>query len=109
MSDFTSGVQWDLPFGWAPTTWLNVAGLDRYGFHADATRIALKFSQTVMDNFVLDGTMREKYNVVDGSANIKVAAGYKSNVVGFGWTNAVYLKLQDLITANTKASATSVK
>jgi alpha,alpha-trehalase len=109
MSDFTSGVQWDLPFGWAPTTWLNVAGLDRYGFHTDATRIALKFSQTVMDNFVLDGTMREKYNVVDGSANIKVAAGYKSNVVGFGWTNAVYLKLQDLITANTKASATSVK
>ncbi len=104
-SDFASGVQWDMPFGWAPTTWLAVAGLDRYGYHADAVRIAEEFSKTVLDNFVHDGTMREKYNVVDGSANIKVAAGYKSNVVGFGWTNAVYLKLQDVIAA--KASATT--
>jgi len=28
---------------------------------------------------------------------VKVAAGYKSNVVGFGWTNAVYLELEDLL------------
>ena len=27
---------------------------------------------------------------VSGSANVKVAAGYKSNVIGFGWTNGVY-------------------
>jgi alpha,alpha-trehalase len=59
----------------------------------------------VLDNFERDGTMREKYNVVDGSANVKVATGYKSNVVGFGWTNAVYLKLQDLIAE--PAAATS--
>jgi alpha,alpha-trehalase len=96
-SNFASGVQWDSPFGWAPTTWLAVAGLDKYGFHQDATRVAHEFSKTVLDNFEHDGTMREKYNVVDGSANVKVAAGYKSNVVGFGWTNAVYLKLQDVI------------
>ncbi len=97
ISASASGVQWDMPFGWAPTTWLTVAGLDRYGFRTDATRVATEFSNTVLDNFERDGTMREKYNVVDGSANVKVAAGYKSNVVGFGWTNAVYLKLQDLI------------
>ncbi len=107
MSDNASGVQWDMPFGWAPTTWLATAGLDRYGYHDDAVRIAQKFSKTVLDNFVHDGTIREKYNVVDGSANVKVAAGYKSNVVGFGWTNAVYLKLQDLIAAT--PSATSSK
>jgi alpha,alpha-trehalase len=104
MSDFASGVQWDLPFGWAPTTWLAVAGLDRYGYQQDSTRVAQEFSKTVLDNFEHDGTMREKYNVVDGSANVKVAAGYKSNVVGFGWTNGVYLKLQDVI-AETPASA----
>jgi alpha,alpha-trehalase len=97
MSDFASGVQWDLPFGWAPTTWLAVAGLDRYGYHQDSTRVAQEFSKTILDNFEHDGTMREKYNVVDGSANVKVAAGYKSNVVGFGWTNGVYLKLRDVI------------
>ncbi len=48
-------------------------------------------------NFPRDGTIREKYNVVDGSANIAVAAGYKENVVGFGWTNAVYLMLENLL------------
>jgi alpha,alpha-trehalase len=36
---------------------------------------------------------------VSGSANVQVAAGYKSNVVGFGWTNAVYLKMGDLVGA----------
>jgi alpha,alpha-trehalase len=96
-SDYSSGVQWDMPFGWAPTNWLAVSGLDRYGYRDDAKRIARAFSQTILDNFLRDGTIREKYNVADGSDNIKVAAGYKSNVVGFGWSNAVYLKLQDLI------------
>lgn len=72
--------------------------MERNGFHDDATRIAQKFDATVLENFVRDGTIREKYNVVSGSANVQVAAGYKSNVVGFGWTNGVYLKLQDLIT-----------
>ena len=104
ISDFVSGVQWDSPFGWAPTTWLAVGGLDRYSYHQDAARIAKEFSATVLDNFEHDGTIREKYNVVDGSANIKVAAGYKSNVVGFGWTNAVYLKLQDVIAEGSNAA-----
>jgi alpha,alpha-trehalase len=97
MSETTSGLQWDQPFGWAPTTWLAVDGLQLSGFYADAVRIAQEFSNTIQDNFERDGTLREKYNVVSGSANVQVAAGYKSNVVGFGWTNAVYLKLQDLI------------
>ena len=97
LSDVQSGVQWDAPFGWAPTTWLAIDGLARAGFHADATRIAKKFNTTVLENFVRYGTIREKYNVATGSAIVDVAAGYKSNVVGFGWTNGVYLKLQDLL------------
>ena len=96
-SDSVSGVQWDAPFGWAPITWMAVAGLDRSGFHVDAVRVAQAFSATVLENFLRDGTIREKYNVVSGSANVKVAAGYKSNVVGFGWTNGVYREMQDLI------------
>jgi alpha,alpha-trehalase len=97
MSDTASGVQWDLPYGWAPTTWIAVAGLEKSGFHKDAARIAREFSATIVDNYRRDGTLREKYNVVSGTANFQVAAGYKTNVVGFGWTNAVYLKLQDLL------------
>ncbi len=100
-SDYQSGVQWDAPFGWAPITWLAVSGLKRYGFDQDAVRISNKFRATVADNFERDGTIREKYNVVSGSANVQVAAGYKSNVVGFGWTNAVYLKMGDLVKEST--------
>jgi alpha,alpha-trehalase len=99
MSDTVSGVQWDLPYGWAPTTWLAVDGLEIAGYPEDAARVAREFSETVLDNFRRDGTMREKYNVVSGSANVQVAAGYKTNVVGFGWTNGVYLKLQELMHA----------
>ncbi len=97
MSDTASGTQWDLPYGWAPTNWFAIAGLAQYGFHADAARLAQAFSQTVLENFKRDGTVREKYNVVSGSANVAVAAGYKANVIGFGWTNGVYLSLQDLL------------
>ncbi len=97
MSDDASGTQWDLPFGWAPTNWLTVSGLARYGYGEDAARVAGKFMTTVRQNYLLDGTIREKYNVVSGSANVKVAAGYKSNVVGFGWTNGVYLMMNDLV------------
>jgi alpha,alpha-trehalase len=97
MSDFDSGTQWDLPFGWAPTSWLTVKGLAQYGFTTDAERIAAKFSGTVLDNFLRDGTIREKYDVVSGSANVAVATGYKSNVVGFGWTNGVYLQMSNLL------------
>ncbi len=97
MSETVSGVQWDLPYGWAPANWFTVSGLARYGYQADAVRVAGKFMKTVRDNYLLDGTIREKYNVVSGSANIQVAAGYKSNVVGFGWTNGVYLMMDELL------------
>jgi alpha,alpha-trehalase len=99
MSDHASGAQWDAPFGWAPTNWLAVAGLDAYGFHDDARRIAQAFTATVDRGLAADGTIREKYDMVSGSADVKISAGYKDNVIGFGWTNGVYLKLQQLLHA----------
>jgi alpha,alpha-trehalase len=98
-NDYASGMQWDLPFGWAPINWFGVFGLDRYGYHEDAARIARDFPKTILDNFLRYGTIREKYNVADGSADVKVAAGYPSNVVGFRCTNAVYLKFKDILAA----------
>jgi alpha,alpha-trehalase len=106
MSDTNSGTQWDLPFGWAPTTWLAIKGLEQYGFTADASRTARKFSQTILQNFLADATIREKYNVVSGSANVAIATGYKANIVGFGWTNGVYLQMNDLLTHQSKQAAT---
>jgi alpha,alpha-trehalase len=98
MDDRPSGAQWDDPFGWAPTNWLAVCGLEAYGLRDDAARIAGKFAGTIDRSYAADGTIREKYNMVLGNAKVHVTAGYTQNVVGFGWTNGVYLKLRELLT-----------
>ena len=105
MSDTNSGVQWDLPFGWAPTSWIAIDGMVLSGDSEDAVRLSKKFSATIEDGFDHDKTIREKYNVVSGNANVEVATGYKTNVVGFGWTNAVYLEMQRVIANHGKADA----
>jgi len=50
----------------------------------------------VDEGFAADGTIREKYNVVSANAEVHVATGYKTNVIGFGWTNSVYLKMKGI-------------
>jgi alpha,alpha-trehalase len=105
MSDVNSGVQWDLPFGWAPASWIAIEGMVKVGDAADAVRTSQKFSKTIEEGFAHDGTIREKYNVVGGNAQVDVATGYKMNVIGFGWTNAVYLEMQDVIASGGKPSA----
>ena len=97
MSNTNTGLQWDEPFGWAPTNWIAVAGLQAYGFRADAARIAKHFDATVDAGFATDGTIREKYNVVAGDSNVKVSTGYTTNEIGFGWTNAIYLKMLEVM------------
>ena len=97
MSNYDSGMQWDEPFGWAPTNWVGVAGLEAAGFRDDAKRLASKWDATVDQGYANDGTIREKYNVVSGNANVQVKTGYKSNEIGFGWTNAVYLKMKEIV------------
>jgi alpha,alpha-trehalase len=60
-------------------------------------RVSREFMMTVRDNFARDGTIREKYNVVTGSSEFHVAEGYAQNVVGFGWTNGVYVEMERLV------------
>jgi len=88
-----TGVQWDYPYGWAPLHLLAIEGLRRYGYDSDADRVSLEFLSTVLKNFQREGTIREKYNVVTGSSETNVTAGYQANVAGFGWTNGVFLRL----------------
>ncbi len=97
MSTFASGLQWDSPFGWAPCNWIVVDGLRSYGFERDARRIAAKFTRMVEENFEKEGTIREKYNVKEGTTEVQVSNGYKQNVTGFGWTNGVYLVMQQFL------------
>ncbi len=91
MSSTDASVQWDYPYGWAPTQIVAIEGLRRYGFNDDANRISYNFLATIAENFRRDGTIREKYNVVTRSSESGVHAGYQQNVIGFGWTNAAFL------------------
>jgi alpha,alpha-trehalase len=93
MSTQESKGQWDYPYGWAPTQLVAIEGLRRYGFQEEANRNSYKFLSTVLKNFRRDGTIREKYNVVTRSLETRVEAGYQQNVIGFGWTNGVFLVL----------------
>ena len=93
MSTHETGGQWDFPYAWAPDQLLADEGIRRYGYKADADRLSYEFLSTVAENFRRDGTIREKYNAVTRSSETKVTAGYSMNIVGFGWTNGVFLAL----------------
>jgi alpha,alpha-trehalase len=93
MSATDSGVQWDFPYAWAPNQLIADEGMRHYGFDDDASRAAFEFLSNVAQNFRRDGTIREKYNAVTRSSEVAVKSGYQINVVGFGWTNGVFINL----------------
>ncbi len=103
MSMANTGAQWDAPYGWAPIQLIAIEGLRRYGYEAEANGISLQFLSMVLDNFRRDGTIREKYNVDTRSSETNVQVGYKTNVVGFGWTNGVFLALYNALPKAAKA------
>ncbi len=91
----TTGNQWDAPFGWAPFHLIAVEGLSRYGYHHQARRIAEKFITLLVREFERQGTLSEKYDVENCTAEVsdEILFGYNTNEVGFGWTNGVFLEL----------------
>jgi alpha,alpha-trehalase len=93
MSPKETGGQWDAPYAWAPNQLMADDGIRRYGFNEVADRVSSEFLSNVLENFRRDGTIREKYNAVTRSSETAVTAGYKVNIVGFGWTNAAFLVL----------------
>jgi alpha,alpha-trehalase len=92
-----TGAQWDAPFGWAPLQLFAVRGLREYDFGDDADRIAAAWLTMVVQDFERRGTLVEKYDVERRTSDVagRLAYGYKSNEVGFGWTNGVTLALFD--------------
>jgi alpha,alpha-trehalase len=88
--------QWAYPNGWAPLHFIVVRGLERYGYHADAKRIAMKWMKTNLYWFQQQGIFLEKYNVV--SPDKPPMKGLYPSQTGFGWTNAVFERFcQDYI------------
>lgn len=89
-----TGQQWDAPNGWAPLQWTTIIGLKNYGYNSLAQQASdnwLKISEKVYQN---TGKMMEKYNVMDLS--LSAGGGEYPNQDGFGWTNGVFLALDQL-------------
>lgn len=93
MSPYETGGQWDYPYAWAPNQLIADVGLRNYGFSDVADRVSYEFLSCVAQNFRHDSNIREKYNAVMRSSETNVSAGYQMNVIGFGWTNGVFLQL----------------
>jgi alpha,alpha-trehalase len=97
--------QWAYPNGWAPLQYIVVRGLQRYGYQADASRIARKWIRTNLDWFTKHGIFLEKYNVVQPDK--PPVKGVYPSQTGFGWTNAVFERFCqdfiDLLPAETEA------
>ena len=86
--------QWDYPNGWPNIILLVVLGLKKYGYDADALMIATNFLQLQNELFEQSGVLWEKYDVVNRKPG---RAGRYPTQSGFGWTNAAYLELYDLV------------
>ncbi len=87
--------QWNEPVGWAPLHWIVFMALRHYGYHEEATRIAMKWLNLLQRDWLETGALFEKYDVVAGSSLV-LTDRYK-NQQGFGWTNGVYVALVDAL------------
>jgi alpha,alpha-trehalase len=80
-------VQWGYPTGWAPLHMITVDGLDAYGHHEEARRVAEKFISLLIKVFQETENLYEKYNVVDG--NVQLLKERSETVPALhGWTSA---------------------
>ncbi|KAI0424226.1 trehalase-domain-containing protein [Xylaria sp. FL1042] len=94
------GHQWDYPYGWAPHQMLAWDGLARYGYRAEAARLAYRWLYTILKVFVdYNGAVCEKYDMIRVKDPHKVDVEYGNQGVefvgypreGFGWTNASFV------------------
>jgi alpha,alpha-trehalase len=87
--------QWDAPNGWAPLVWIAVAGLRRYEQHELAQEIGTRFLGRIEALYAAEGKLVEKYDVQADEVRGGGGGEYPLQD-GFGWTNAVTLKLLEL-------------
>ncbi|MGH1519451.1 trehalase family glycosidase [Chryseobacterium sp. JK1] len=87
-----SGQQWDLPNAWAPYQWLGFKAMKNYGFDDLAEKIKNNWCSNVERVYKNTGKLMEKYNALD--TETIAGGGEYPNQDGFGWTNGVYLQLQ---------------
>lgn len=93
-NDCCGNYQWDYPNGWPCLQFIVVSGLENYGFREHAIRIAHKYISTVESVFMKTGALWEKYNVDDGSINVKNEYDMPAMM---GWSAGVYLALKNYL------------
>ena len=85
--------QWAFPNVWPPLVYVTVEGLRRYGFEADARRIAQKYVNTTITLFEQTGQLWEKTD----SENGNVAGGEYDAAPMLGWSAGVFIALVELL------------
>jgi len=98
--------QWDYPNGWPPLQCIAIQALDRYGFKADARRIAEKYVRTVIANYEKTGDLWEKYNVVTGTT--EVVDEYKMPRM-VGWTAGTFVFAADYLGESCGVNGLNIK
>lgn len=88
--------QWDAPNAWPPLQAAAILGLRRYGYHAEARRLAEKYVLTCARNLASSGQLWEKYNAVTGG--IDVANEYQMPPM-MGWTAGTFLLAAEVLEA----------
>lgn len=87
------GCQWAFPNVWPPLVWVAAAGLRRYGFTADANRVAQKYVATSDALFARTGQLWEKTDALTGD----VAGGEYHAAPMLGWSAGVYLACREML------------
>ena len=71
--------------------WITYCGLERYGFSEEARLGAARWVEDNLAVYREHGCFLEKYNVI--SSGLAGSGGEYEVQEGFGWTNAVLLRL----------------
>lgn len=84
--------QWSYPNMWPPVVVLAIRGLDRYGLHDDARRIAAKYVAAAAATFRRTGNLWEKYDARDGG--VDSASEYGTPAMA-GWSAGAFVVASD--------------
>ncbi|MDE2590349.1 MAG: hypothetical protein KGL95_11885 [Patescibacteria group bacterium] len=90
VKDLLGRKQWDAPNMWAPMTYFTVAGLLKYGYVEDATRIMEKSLRSYAYYLEKHGTLPEKMRIDEDVPQDGENFKYPDQK-GFAWTNAVVM------------------
>jgi alpha,alpha-trehalase len=83
--------QWAYPAAWPPLLIIAVEGLDRYGFTADAERLARRFLTNQVATWEATGVTWERYDAVKGGKDCPVER--YASVPLHGWSSAAAVLL----------------